>query len=132
MYSASDIDEIIEFLEDISTPNARYQAFKTGLRTLLNRNLEPASSTGTAIKFDRIRTYGKTTPETGNFTLDLDGFKEGVTQLIRHNHSVAPTGLNTGVFKTISGTYVTSQLNFIMLTSVSSNEILVTISQQQA
>jgi hypothetical protein len=89
----------------------------------------PVSSSGTAIAFDVPRTYGYSADETGNITLNSTGLREGVTQLIIHNHSVEPTF--GAEFTVIGGTYTTGVDNYILCHAVKSNLILVTISQAQ-
>lgn len=96
----------------------------------LTSDISPAStaSTGTDIKFDIPRTYGVTTPETGNITLDSTGAKSGMVQLIRHNHSSEPTFGSE--FKVIGGGYQTGVINYIYCEYVKSDEILVSICQE--
>ncbi len=89
---------------------------------------QAVSSSGTAIAFDIPRTYGYASAETGNITLNSTGLREGVTQLIIHNHSSEPT-FGTG-FKVIKGRYETGLENYIFCHAVKSNLILVTISQE--
>jgi azurin len=95
----------------------------TGLSSLL-----PAQRTGTAIQFDRPATYGYTTAETGNITLNSTGFQENVTQLLIHNHTSTPTFDSN--FVIIGGQYVVSDTNYIYMHAVKSNLILATISQE--
>jgi hypothetical protein len=95
----------------------------TGLSSLL-----PAQRTVTAIQFDRPATYGYTTAETGNITLNSTGFQENVTQLLIHNHTSTPTFDSN--FVIIGGQYVVSDTNYIYMHAVKSNLILATISQE--
>jgi hypothetical protein len=86
------------------------------------------SSTGTSIAFDRERTYGDVSAETGNITINTTGLRKGVTQLVIHNSGSTPTfGAEC---KIIGGAYVTSVDNYIFLQAVSSTLVLVTISQE--
>ncbi|MCZ8353948.1 MAG: hypothetical protein O9340_04385 [Cyclobacteriaceae bacterium] len=94
------------------------------------QRVDAIASTGVAIQFDQPRTYGRTTPETGNITLNATGAQDGQVALIRHNSGTAPTFGSE--FKRIGGSYVTGQLNFIFCTYVSPTEILYTVSQVQA
>jgi hypothetical protein len=89
---------------------------------------KPIPSTGTAIKFDFLRTYGYDVAETGNITLDsTGGVVEGLTQLLIHNSGSEPT-LGAGL-TLISGSYTTGVDNYIFLHSVKPDLILVTITQ---
>lgn len=83
---------------------------------------------GTTIAFDATATYGYSSPETGNITLNSSGFVEGITQMLIHNHTTEPTFGSE--FKIISGEYVISEDNYIMFLGVKNNLILVTISQE--
>lgn len=88
----------------------------------------PIASSGTVIAFDKPRTYGYSTAETGNVTLNATGLVEGMTQLLIHNHSSEPTFPAT--MKIVGGAYVISVNNYIVLYAVKSDLILVTISQE--
>jgi hypothetical protein len=94
----------------------------------LKVDVVPVTATGTAIAFDVPRTYGYLIVETGNITLNSTGLKEGITQLIIHNHSTEPTF--GAEFKIIGGAYATGQDNYILLHAVKSSLVLVTISQE--
>lgn len=100
-----DVADSVVFLQELATP-----------------------STGTAIAFDKFRSYGVSSPETGNITLNSAGLLAGVTQLVIHNNSSEPTF--GAEFKIISGAYVTGEDNYIFCHAVSSSLILVTISQE--
>ena len=103
---------------------------QTDLDTALDAKLDAASvaSTGTSIAFDKTRTYGEVTPETGNITLDATGLIKGITQLVIHNHSSEPTF--GAEFKVIGGEYTINETNYIFMNAVTSGLILVTISQE--
>jgi hypothetical protein len=92
------------------------------------QNVAAIASTGVSVQFDQPRTYGETTPETGNITLNATGAQRGQVALIRHNNGTAPTFGSQ--FKRIGGSYVPSTLNYIFCTYVSPTEILYTISQE--
>ena len=97
------------------------------LSTIQNQ-LTSTSDTGTAIQFDIPRTYGITTAETGNITLNATNAVSGQTVLIRHNSGTAPTFGSE--FKRIGGFYVTGVINYIYCQYVSSTEVLYTVNQQ--
>ncbi len=101
-------------------------ATQTALDLKLNKTA--AQRTGTVIAFDAPATYGYTTSETGNFTINTSGLVEGTCQLIIHNNGTAPTF--AAGYKIIGGAYVTGVANYIMMFAVKSNLILVTISQE--
>ena len=87
------------------------------------------STTGTSVAFAVQQIYGSSgTPETGNITLNTTGLVAGITQLMIHNNSSAPTF--SSPFKIISGVYITGVANYIMFYAVSSTVILVTISHE--
>jgi hypothetical protein len=88
---------------------------------------ESTNSGGTAIRFDKPRTYGYPTAETGNISVDYADFIPGICQLIIHNSGVEPT-LGAGLVL-IGGSYTISVANYIMLQAVAEGVILVTISQ---
>ncbi|MEX1121023.1 MAG: hypothetical protein WED82_02760, partial [Balneolales bacterium] len=90
--------------------------------------LDPTASSGTSIAFDLPRTYGYSSDETGNITLNATGLREGVTQLLIHNDSSEPTFGSE--FLIISGEYTINVDNYIMFHAVKSDLILVTISQE--
>ena len=80
------------------------------------------------VAFDRVRTYGEVTPETGNITINTTGLKKGVTQLVIHNDSVEPT-YGTGSV-VIAGAYTVNEDNYIFMQAVTSSLILITISSE--
>jgi len=87
-------------------------------------------SSGTAVKFDVGRLYGASSPETGNITLDATGACVGMTQIMRHNSTPAPTF--SAAFKQISpNSYVPGVINYITFLYISSSEVLYSISQVQ-
>lgn len=95
----------------------------------LRAELAATTSTGVAIKFDKPRTYGISSPETGNITFDSTGAVPGQVALIRHNHSSEPTFGSE--FKKLSGSrnYASGVVNYIFCTYVSPTEILYTVDQ---
>lgn len=99
-------------------------------RIVANSDTEQPSipTTGTAVKFDTMRLYGVSTPETGNITLNATGLKAGMTQTMRHNHSGTPTFGSE--FKILGGSYVTDTVNVIHMQAISASIIHVTISQE--
>lgn len=88
-------------------------------------------SSGVVIEFQMDMVYGTlATPETGNITADVTGGQLGVTCLLIHNNSVAPTF--SSEFKKLSGSgdYVTGQINYIFFNYVTSTEIIYSINQR--
>lgn len=106
---------------------------KTGDKTLATTDdiTGVQSLTGTALTFPSDTIYGsKATPETGNITADVTGAILGVTNLIIHNHSSAPTF--DSKFKKLSGSgdYVTGEINYIYCEYIAVDEILYSINQR--
>lgn len=101
----------------------------TGLDNALAGKADAAATaaTGTVVAFVAPQIYGLVTAETGNITADHTNAKVGMVQLMRHQHSSAPTFASE--FKKIGGTYTNNVMNYIMFFYVSNTEILYTISQ---
>jgi hypothetical protein len=94
-------------------------------------NIEAAATTGVVISFTNDRVYGTiASPETGNITADVTGGLLGVTNIIIHNAGSAPTF--GAEFKKLSGSgnYVTSVVNYIYCTYITSTEIIYSINQR--
>lgn len=81
------------------------------------------------IKFDMPATYGWAEPLTDALTINKEGFKEGVTQLVIHQGDDPDIGNLPDVI-VIAGAYDDSTTNYIMFHAVAENMILVTISKQ--
>ena len=97
----------------------------------LKLNIEAAATTGVVISFTNDRVYGTiASPETGNITADVTGGLLGVTNIIIHNSGSAPTF--GAQFKKLSGSgnYVTSVVNYIYCTYITSTEIIYSINQR--
>ena len=93
--------------------------------------IESAQTTGVALTFLTDSVYGTIgTPETGNITYSATNAKLGVTNLIIHNHSVAPTFAAN--MKESSGSlgYSLSVINYIWVTYINSTEVLYRIEQR--
>lgn len=88
-------------------------------------------TTGVALTFIADSVYGTIgTPETGNITYSSINAELGVTNLIIHNHSIAPT-FGTNMKKLSgSGLYVTGVVNYIYVTYINSTEVIYTINQR--
>lgn len=97
----------------------------------LKNDIEVASTTGVALTFTKDQVYGSiATPETGNITFSPTGAKLGVTNLIIHNHTSAPTfGAN---MKKLSGSgdYVINTVNYIYISYINSAEVIYSINQR--
>lgn len=93
--------------------------------------IEVPSTTGVALTFETDRVYGSIgTPETGNITYSSTNAKLGVTNIIIHNHTSAPT-FGTNMKKLSgSGSYVTSAINYIYVTYINSTEVIYAINQR--
>ena len=94
-------------------------------------SIETSTTTGVNLSFTQDRVYGSlATPETGNITANVTGAKLGVTNIIIHNSGTAPT-FGTQ-FKKLSGSgnYVTSVVNYIYVTYISSTEVIYSINQR--
>jgi hypothetical protein len=81
--------------------------------------------------FDRPRRYGYPTAITGNITFSFTNAIEGMTQVMRHNHSAAPTLPASA--KLLSGEYTISVNNYIYFVCIlkgDTKEVHVTISQE--
>lgn len=89
-------------------------------------NLPVELSTETTIKFDRDRDYGTRTRPIDTFTLDLNGAKRGVVNVIFFNGSVLPTpsGLDYGNSKNLFRAGTTQK---IVMLFVDNSTILATI-----
>ena len=93
--------------------------------------IEAAQTTGVALTFLTDSVYGTIgTPETGNITYSATNAKLGVTNLIIHNHSVAPTFAANMKILSGSGAYVINVINYIYVTYINSTEVIYTISQR--
>lgn len=97
----------------------------------LKVDVEVASTTGVALTFTKDQVYGSiATPETGNITYSATGAKLGVTNIIIHNHTAAPT-FGTNMKKLSgSGDYVVSVVNYIYVTYINSTEVIYSINQR--
>jgi len=97
----------------------------------LKLNIEATQTTGASLTFLTDSVYGSiATPETGNITYSATSAKVGVTNIIIHNHSIAPT-FGTNMKKLSgSGTYVVSVVNYIFVTYINSTEVIYSISQR--
>src|SRR5688572_28676331 len=82
------------------------------------------ASIGTFITFDKPRTYGIGTAESGDITLDGFEAKSGIVQLVRHNAGSEPN-FGSEFVKKASYTYTTGVVNYIYLEYITSTEILV-------
>lgn len=86
--------------------------------------------TGTAIQFDLNANYGTpSTPETGNITVSLTNAKLGICQLIIHNNGTEPTYPSQFKKGSLSGTYVSGQINYILCEYFDATHIVYSISQ---
>lgn len=93
--------------------------------------IEAPQTTGVALTFLTDSVYGTIgSPETGNITFSATGAKLGVTNLIIHNHSSAPTFAANMKILSGSGSYVINDINYIYVTYVNSTEVIYTISQR--
>jgi hypothetical protein len=93
--------------------------------------IETPQTTGVALTFVTDSVYGTIgTPETGNITFSSTGAKLGVTNLIIHNHSVAPTFAANMKKLSGSGGYVLSVVNYIYVTYINSTEVIYSINQR--
>jgi hypothetical protein len=87
-------------------------------------------TTGTALTFTADTVYGSTaTPETGDITASTTGALVGVTNLIIHNNSSAPTFDSKFHALSGSGAYVTGVLNYIYCTYLDATHIIYAINQ---
>lgn len=93
--------------------------------------IEVPQTTGVALTFVSDSVYGTIgTPETGNITFSSTGAKLGVTNIIIHNHSVAPT-FGTNMKKLSgSGNYTINVVNYIYVTYINSTEVIYSINQR--
>lgn len=93
--------------------------------------IEVPQTTGVALTFVSDSVYGTIgTPETGNITFSSTGAKLGVTNIIIHNHSVAPT-FGTNMKKLSgSGNYKINVVNYIYVTYINSTEVIYSINQR--
>lgn len=93
-------------------------------------DLEAATeSSGSVVKFDIPRHYGTpSSPITGNITFNFDNAKVGMTQVMCHNDSVAPTLPSEAVV--LNGTYATGVDNYITLMYYTNGVVLVSYSQE--
>lgn len=105
----------------------------SSIQTQLDAKLpiEAGSTTGVVLTFLTDRVYGSIgTPEQGNITYSSTGAKLGVTNVIIHNHSSAPT-FGTNMKKLSgSGSYVNSVVNYIYVTYINSTEVIYSINQR--
>lgn len=86
--------------------------------------------TGTAVTFDKDANYGTVaSPLTGNITASYTGGKLGVCILIIHNDGSTPTFPAEFTAVSISGSYVTSSVNYIYCEFLSSTIIKYSICQ---
>lgn len=83
---------------------------------------------GTAVKFDKSRTYGVPTACTGNITLDTTDFRDNVPQRMIHNDASSPT--LDAAFLLIAGSYITGVDNYIYFDPITTSKVLVTISHE--
>lgn len=97
----------------------------------LKLNIAAAATTGVSLTFTEDTVYGSiASPETGNITYSATGAKLGVTNIIIHNHTSAPT-FGTNIKKLSgSGNYVTSVINYIYVTYINSTEVIYSINQR--
>ena len=94
-------------------------------------DIEPLVSGGTAVKFDKGRTYGsEASPETGNITLDAVGAKVGVVICVIHNHSVAPTFGAQFKRLTTSDNYITGVNNYIYMEYRTASKVIYSITRE--
>ena len=117
--------------------NSDVDVYKNGeiVATLLDTDsklpIETPQTTGVALTFVTDSVYGTIgTPETGNITFSSTGAKLGVTNLIIHNHSVAPTFAANMKKMSGSGGYVLSVVNYIYVTYINSTEVIYSINQR--
>jgi hypothetical protein len=117
--------------------NSDVDVYKNGeiVATLLDTDsklpIETPQTTGVALTFVTDSVYGTIgTPETGNITFSSTGAKLGVTNLIIHNHSVAPTFAANMKKLSGSGGYVLSVVNYIYVTYINSTEVIYSINQR--
>jgi len=97
----------------------------------LKLNIAAASTTGVALTFTTDSVYGSiATPETGNITYSSTSANIGVTNIIIHNNSVAPTFATNMKKLSGSGTYTISVVNYIYVTYINSTEVIYAISQR--
>jgi hypothetical protein len=101
----------------------------TELATALNEKLNSATTprTGTSIAFDIPATYGNSTPETDDITLDSTGFTPGIVQVLIHNASTEPAF--SSPFKLIDGVYEVDVDNYIYMEGYSTTKVLMRIMQ---
>jgi hypothetical protein len=96
----------------------------------LKTYMTATTEAGTTIVFDKIRTYGKTSPLTGNLTVDETDGIDGTVQLVKHNDSSEPTITGSGItVNKLSGSYINSVDNYIYVELVSSTEVVYSVSQ---
>lgn len=89
------------------------------------------ATTGVALTFLNDSVYGTiASPETGNITYSSTNAKLGVTNIIIHNNSSAPTFASNMKMLSGSGSYLTSNINYIYVTYINSTEVIYTINQR--
>lgn len=112
----------------------KLENYKTAILTPIISNKLPIAvpqTTGVALTFVTDSVYGTIgTPETGNITYSSTGAQLGVTNLIIHNHSVAPTfGANMKKLSG-SGSYTINLVNYIFITYINATEVIYSINQR--
>lgn len=88
--------------------------------------------TGTNLAFTTDTIVGSIAkPETGNFTVNLLDALPGKVAVVIHNNGSAPT-FDAKYFKilSISGAYVTGQINYIFCMFINPTEVVYCISQR--
>lgn len=97
----------------------------------LKLNIAATQATGVALTFITDSVYGTiASPETGNITYSSTNAVLGVTNLIIHNHTVAPTFATNMKKLSGSGNYLTSNINYIYVTYINSTEVVYNIQQR--
>lgn len=87
-----------------------------------------AQRTGSAIAFDAPANYGTVaSPSTGNITGDYTNARIGVTQLLIHNDSAAPTIPATWVAASGSSDYELNNDNYIVMEWISGTKVVYSI-----
>jgi hypothetical protein len=120
----------VDNTSDLSKPVST--ATQTALDLKANKSeLELLETSGAEVSFDRARRYGYPTAITANITFSFTNAIEGMTQVMRHNHSSAPTLPASA--KVLSGEYTTGVNNYIYFVCIlkgDTKEVHVTISQE--
>lgn len=115
------------------TELAYVKGVTSAIQTQFNAKLpiEAGATTGVSLTFETDRVYGSIgTPETGNITYTDTNAKLGVTNIVIHNHSVAPTFAANMKKLSGSGSYAINVINYIYVTYINSTEVIYSINQR--